>query len=106
MTNPRAEKKGDEKRQQQGGKKKSVLSLSQVSHGGRCAILQKEKRSKRGKGLASFIYPAWSYELAAQEDRILAAWVMAPPIFFYRNFGGGFQWGAEMMTMRAQISAF
>jgi hypothetical protein len=44
-------------------------------------------RKKRGASgeerLASSIYPAWSYELAAQEDRILAAWVMSPPIYLF-----------------------
>lgn len=68
---------------------------------------QKKRGTSAGERLAALSNPAWSYELAAQEDRILAAWVMAPPIF-YRNFaeGGGFQWGEEMMTMRAKISSF
>lgn len=71
------------------------------------ATLPKEKGGELGKRLGALSNPAWSYELAAQEDRILAAWVMAPPIF-YRNFagGGGFQWGEEMMTIRAEISPF
>ena len=60
-----------------------MLSLSQVSHGGRCNPAKRKKGGDElGKRLAALSNPAWSYELAAQDDRILAAWVMAPPIFF------------------------
>jgi len=51
---------------------------------GEDATLPKEKKKggdELGKRLAALSNPAWSYELAAQDDRILAAWVMAPPIF-------------------------
>jgi hypothetical protein len=48
---------------------------------GEDATLPKEKGGELGKRLGALSNPAWSYELAAQEDRILAAWVMAPPIF-------------------------
>jgi hypothetical protein len=83
MTNPRPETRNNSDKG-----KKSVHSLSQVSHGGRCNPAKRKGGDELGKRLAALSNPAWSYELAAQEDRILAAWVMAPPIF-YRNFCGG-----------------
>jgi hypothetical protein len=51
VTNPQAEQNGNGK-----GKKKSVLSLSHVSHGGRCAILPKEKgeQAERGEKISLF----------------------------------------------------
>lgn len=61
---------------------------------GRCAILPKEKGGSKREVKVSLFY-------LSGVDRILAAWVMAPPIFFIGITGAG---GEE--TMKDQISAF
>jgi len=77
MTNPRAETRNNSDK----GKEIGALTFSGVTWGKMQSCQKKKGGDELGKRLAALSNPAWSYELAAQEDRILAAWVMAPPIF-------------------------
>jgi len=78
MTNPRAETRNNSDK----GKEIGALTFSGVTWGKMQPCQKKKGGDELGKRLAALSNPAWSYELAAQDDRILAAWVMAPPIFF------------------------
>lgn len=65
------------------GKKKSMLSSPFV----RCYLGKMCNPAKIKGGSKREVKVSLFY--LSGVDRILAAWVMAPPIFFYRNYGGG-----------------